>query len=84
MQRKKKIVFILNLLASIFFFISAGFAFFNESDMALIYLGLGACFLGLFGGSYEKYKKEKDNEAPNNNQEKKKRGNSSSENSASS
>lgn len=61
MKKENKITFILFLITSIFNFISALLGFINESDMAIIFLCLGGCFLSLAGLSYEKYRKNNSN-----------------------
>lgn len=60
-MKKENITFILYIISSICFFISAILGFIDKSNMAIIHLCLGICFLGLSSVHYEKYKSDKEN-----------------------
>lgn len=62
MKKENKITFILYLIASICFFVSAILGFIDKNNMAIANLGLGACFLSLSSVYYQKYKKDKEKE----------------------
>lgn len=62
MKKENKITFILYLVSSICFFVSAILGFIDKNNMAIANLGLGACFLCLSSVHYQKYKKDKENE----------------------
>lgn len=62
MKKENKITYILYIIASVCFFISAIFGFINKSSSAGTNLCLGSCFLCLSLVYYEKYKKEKEKE----------------------
>lgn len=62
MRKENKIVFILYLISSICFFVSAILGVIDKNSMAVANLGLGACFLSLSFLYFEKYKKDKENE----------------------
>lgn len=57
-KKENKIVFILYMVASMCFFISAILGFMDENNMAVTQLCLGACFLCLSSVHYTKYKDE--------------------------
>ncbi len=60
MKKESKITFILYIIASVCFFVSAILGFIDKSSMAVTQFCLGACFLCLSSVHYEKYKKSKE------------------------
>lgn len=60
MKKENKITFILYMIASVCFFISAILGFIDKNSMAVTNLCLGGCFLGLSSVYYKKHKKDKE------------------------
>ncbi len=61
MKKGSKITFILYIIVSVCFFVSAILGFMDKSSMAVTHFCLGVCFLCLSSVHYEKYKKVKKN-----------------------